>query len=179
MPVQAGGTMKFLSGMLFGFAVLLAGGAAVAWAGLFNTAATVPPGELERRIAQFALDRSVERRAPKTGNPLKPDPEVLRGGRAHYKAMCVSCHGAPGVDASEVGDGLNPPAPDLTLGRVQKRTDGELFWLVQNGVRLTGMPAFGPTHKDEEIWKIVAFVRRLPALSPEEERELKGEGGKD
>jgi mono/diheme cytochrome c family protein len=179
MPVDAGATMKFLSGMLFGSAVLLAGGAAIAWAGLFNTAATMPPGELERRIAGFALDRSVARRAPKTGNPLKPDPEVLRGGLAHYKEMCVSCHGAPGVDASEVGDGLNPPAPDLTLGRVQKRTDGELFWLVQNGVRMTGMPAFGPTHKDEEIWKIVAFVRRLPALSPQEQRALRGEGGKD
>ena len=78
--------------------------------------------------------------------------------------MCVSCHGAPGVDASEAGDGLNPPAPDLTLPRVQKRTDGELFWLVQNGIRMTGMPAFGTTHKDEEIWKIVAFVRRLPSF---------------
>jgi mono/diheme cytochrome c family protein len=171
--------MKFLSGMLFGFALLLAGGAAIVWAGLFNTAATVPPGELERRIAQFALDRSVARRAPRTGNPLKPDPEVLRGGLAHYKEMCVSCHGAPGVDASEAGDGLNPPAPDLTLGRVQRRTDGELFWLVQNGVRMSGMPAFGQTHKEEEIWKIVAFVRRLPALSQEEQRELRGEGGKD
>jgi mono/diheme cytochrome c family protein len=171
--------MKFLSGMLFGFVVLLAGAAAAVSAGLFNTAATVPPGKLERRIAQFALDRSVLRRAPKTANPLKPDLEVLRGGMEHYKAMCVSCHGGPGVEASETGDGLNPPAPDLTLGRVQKRTDGELFWLVQGGIRMTGMPAFGLTHKDEEIWKIVAFVRHLPALSSEEQRELRGAGGKD
>ena len=93
--------------------------------------------------------------------------------------MCVTCHGAPGVDASEAGEGLNPPAPDLTTGKVQKRTDGELFWLVQGGIRMTGMPAFGPTHKDEEIWKIVAFLRRLPALSPEETRELKTEGAKE
>ena len=171
--------MKFLSGLVFAFAVLLVGGAAVIWAGLFNTTAMVPPGALERRVAGFALDRSVHRRAPKAGNPLKPDPEVLRGGLGHYKAMCVTCHGAPGVDASEAGEGLNPAAPDLSSGKVQKRTDGELFWLVQGGIRMTGMPAFGPTHSDEEIWKIVAFVRRLPALSPEEERELKAEGGKD
>jgi mono/diheme cytochrome c family protein len=171
--------MKFLSGMVFGFVVLVTGAAAVVWSGVFNMAAIVPPGKLERRIAQFALDRSVERRAPKAVNPLKPDPEVLRGGLAHYKAMCVSCHGAPGVDASEAGNGLNPPAPDLSLGRVQKRADGELFWVVQGGIRMTGMPAFGPTHKDEEIWKIVAFVRHLPALSPEEERELRAEGVKD
>ena len=55
---------------------------------------------------------------------------------------------------------------------MQKRTDGELFWIVQNGIRMTGMPAFGPTHKDEEIWKIVAFLRHLPALTPEEEKAL-------
>lgn len=171
--------MKFLSGVFFGFAVLLAGGAAAVWAGLFNTAATAPPSTLERRIAGFALDRSVQRRAPKDASPLKPDPDVLRGGLAHYKAMCVSCHGAPGVDASEAGEGLNPAAPDLSSGKVQKRTDGELFWLVQSGIRMTGMPAFGPTHKDEEIWKIVAFVRRLPALSPEELRQLKSEGARD
>lgn len=171
--------MKFLSGVVFGLAAVVACGAAFVWAGLFNTAASVPAGELERKIAGIALDRSVQRRAPKGGNPLKPDPDVLRGGLAHYKAMCVTCHGAPGLDASEAGEGLNPPAPDLSTGKVQKRTDGELFWLVQGGIRMTGMPAFGPTHKDEEIWKIVAFVRRLPALSPEEQQELKRAGAKD
>ena len=62
---------------------------------------------------------------------------------------------------------------------MQKRTDGELFWLVQGGIRMTGMPAFGPTHSDEEIWKIVAFVRRLPALSPEDQQELKRGSAKD
>jgi mono/diheme cytochrome c family protein len=171
--------MRFLSGMVFGILLLAAGGAAFVGAGLFNTAAIVPPGALERKVAGIALDRSVHRRAPKTANPLKPDPEVLREGLAHYRAMCVTCHGAPGVDASEAGEGLNPPAPDLTTGKVQKRTDGELFWLVQSGIRMTGMPAFGPTHKDEEIWKIVAFLRRLPALSPDEARELKTEGAKE
>ncbi len=171
--------MRFLSGAIFGLVAVLAAGAAFVWAGLFNTAATAPPGKLERQVAGIALDRSVQRRAPKIANPLKPGPDVARGGLAHYKGMCVTCHGAPGVDPSEAGEGLNPAAPDLSTGKVQKRTDGELFWLVQNGIRMTGMPAFGPTHSDEEIWKIVAFVRRLPALSPEEQEELKREGGKD
>jgi mono/diheme cytochrome c family protein len=62
---------------------------------------------------------------------------------------------------------------------VQKRTDGELFWVVQNGIRMTGMPAFGPTHKDEEIWKIVAFLRHLPALTPEEEKALSAGAKRD
>ncbi len=165
--------MKFLSGMIVGVGCLGLAAAAVVSSGLLDPAASVPPGALETRVARFALDRAVARRAPKAPNPLTPDAEVLRAGLEHYRRMCVSCHGGPGVDASEAGEGLNPPAPDLTLGRVQKRTDGELFWLVQNGIRMTGMPAFGPTHKDEEIWKIVAFLRRLPALSPEEEKLLR------
>jgi mono/diheme cytochrome c family protein len=164
--------MKFLSGLVLG--VVAAGLCAVALvaSGVIDPAASVAPSALETRIARFALDRAVARRAPRSPNALKADLEVLRGGLAHYKSMCVTCHGAPGVDASEAGVGLNPPAPDLSLGRVQKRTDGELFWLVQNGIRMTGMPAFGPTHKDEEIWKIVAFLRHLPALTPEEEKAL-------
>jgi mono/diheme cytochrome c family protein len=165
--------MRFLSGVIVGVGCVGLAAAAVVSSGLVDPAASVPPGALETRVARFALDRAVARRAPKGPNPLKPDAEVLRAGLTHYRQMCVSCHGAPGVDASEAGEGLNPPAPDLTLGRVQKRTDGELFWLVQNGIRMTGMPAFGPTHKDEEIWKIVAFLRRLPALSPDEEKRLR------
>ena len=165
--------MKFLFGVLVGLVVLGVAAAVFAGAGLFNAAASVPPTAIETKVARFALDASVGRRAPKVSNPVKPDPEIRHEGFAHYKAMCLVCHGAPGIESSEIADGLNPPAPDLTLGRVQKRTDGEIFWIVQNGIRMTGMPAFGTTHKDEEIWKIVAFVRRLPSLSPEEEKELK------
>jgi mono/diheme cytochrome c family protein len=82
------------------------------------------------------------------------------------------CHGAPGVEESEFGQGLNPPAPDLTLPVIQKMSDGELFWIVSNGIRMTGMPAFSPTHKPEEVWKIVSFVRHLPELTDEEQKAL-------
>jgi mono/diheme cytochrome c family protein len=169
--------MKFLSGAVFGIAAVGAAAAALVASGVIDPAASVAPSALETRLARFALDRAVARRAPRSPNPLKADADTLRGGMEHYRQMCVTCHGAPGVDPSEAGVGLNPPAPDLTLGRVQKRSDGELFWLVQNGVRMTGMPAFGPTHKDEEIWKIVAFLRRLPALSAEEQKALQAGAG--
>ncbi len=76
------------------------------------------------------------------------------------------------MDPSEIGEGLNPPAPDLTQPSVQSKTDGELFWIVQNGIRMTGMPAFGPTHKDEEIWTLVTFMRHLPELTADEEAVL-------
>lgn len=164
--------MKFLSGMLTAWILLAVVAGAVVFTGAFNPAAVAPPSALEKRFAGFALDRAVARRAPKGANPLASSPAMAGAALGHYREMCVTCHGAPGVDASEAGVGLNPPAPDLTLARVQRRTDGELFWIVKNGVRMTGMPAFGPTHDDHEIWKIVAFLRHLPELTPQEEKLL-------
>ena len=83
------------------------------------------------------------------------------------------CHGAPGVDPGEIGQGLNPGAPDLTLPRTQARSDGELYWIVSEGIRMTGMPAFGSTYRDEQIADLVAFVRSLPKLSPAEQQEVR------
>lgn len=170
--------MRFLAGVLVGAAAVGAAALAFLASGLFEVAAAVPPGSLETHLARFALDRSVSRRAPNTTNPVGKDEDALREGREHYKDMCVTCHGAPGVDPSEIGEGLNPPAPDLTLGRVQARSDGELFWIVQNGIRMSAMPAFGATHKERQIWEIVAFLRHLPSITPEEEKAL-GAGKKD
>jgi mono/diheme cytochrome c family protein len=165
--------MRLLAGILVGFLLVAIGGAVIVGLGSYNVAASVPPGKLEESLARLALNRSVARRAPIVKNAMTASPEVLRDGLSHYRENCVGCHGAPGVDAAEYGQGLNPPAPDLTLPRIQKRPDGELYWIVANGIRMTGMPAFGPTHKEEELWMIVAFLRHLPELSPEEEKALK------
>ena len=171
--------MKWLGGMLVGFVLLAAAGGLVLWLGLYEVAATKPPGKLEEGLARFALNRAVARRASKASNPLPASAEVWRDGLAHYRENCADCHGGPGIEASEAGQGLNPPAPDLTLPRVQKRPDGELYWIVANGIRMTGMPAFGPTHKEKEIWEIVAFVRHLDALTAEEEKALEREDEKE
>jgi mono/diheme cytochrome c family protein len=164
--------MRFLAGIVAGVMFVAVGAGALLLTGSFDAAATKPPSKMEKRIAGVALTRWVKRRAPKAQNPFAGSAEAVQAGLVHYKEMCVTCHGAPGVDPSEIGEGLNPPAPDLTLAGVQGRTDGELFWLVQNGIRMTGMPAFGPTHKDEDVWRIVAFVRHLPEITPEEEKRL-------
>lgn len=168
--------MRLAVGVLLGFVIVAAAAGLLAWSGAFNVAASSPPGRFERSLATYVLNRSVAKRAPTSRNPFTSSPEVLRAGLAGYRENCVACHGAPGVDASEVGDGLNPPAPDLTLPRVQARTDGELFWIVSNGIRMTGMPAFGPSDKPEEIWHLVAFLRHLPELSNEEQAALKPAG---
>jgi mono/diheme cytochrome c family protein len=162
-----------LTGVVFGILLVAAGAAAILYTGSFNTSAEKPPSRMEKKIATFALNKSVERRAPNRTNPLPATPENLRRGLAHFRENCVLCHGAPGVDPGEIGQGLNPGAPDLTLPRVQARTDGQLFWLVDEGIKMTGMPAFGPTHDENEIWKIVAFLRHLPEITPEETAQLK------
>jgi mono/diheme cytochrome c family protein len=154
-------------------AALCAGGVLVA--GLVDFSASKPPGRLEERIARFALDRSIARHAREAVNPLAGSPAAARAGLRLFLTHCVACHGAPGFDPTEGGASLNPPAPGLTLPRVQARPDGELEWIISNGVRMTGMPAFGPSRSKEEIWQIVAAVRRLPRLTDAEQGELRAE----
>lgn len=169
--------MKFLLGVVFGVVLVAVVAAAVIYTGSFNTAATVPPSRMEKRIATLALDKSVAKRAPARTNPLPATAETLREGLREYKGHCLVCHGAPGVDPGGIGQGLNPGAPDLSLPRVQARTDGQLFWITSEGIRMTGMPAFGPTEDEEEIWHMVSFVRHLPELTDEEVAELKARPG--
>ena len=143
----------------------------VAATGSITVGADIKPGLIERTLAPWARDRAVERHAPKTQNPFAGDPAAIAVGMDHYRENCLMCHGAPGIPATEIAKGLNPPPP--SLGSEESDTpDGELFWVTKHGIRLTSMPAFGPTHTDEEIWKIVAFVRHLPDLTPEEKNVL-------
>ncbi len=141
-------------------------------AGLVDFSASTPPGWLEQRLATFALNRSIERYAPKVANPLARSPAAVAAGLALFRTHCVACHGAPRVDPTEGGASLNPPAPGLTLACVQARSDGELRWIVSNGIRMTGMPAFGASRSEKEIWQLVAALRRLPKLSSEERHML-------
>ena len=114
----------------------------------------------------------VRRHAPKVANPLARSPAAVAAGLVLFRTHCVACHGAPGVDPTEAGASLNPPAPGLTAARVQARSDGELKWIVSNGIRMTGMPAFGASRSEGEVWQLVAALRRLPKLSSEERHML-------
>ncbi|HJU05301.1 MAG TPA: cytochrome c [Nitrospiraceae bacterium] len=96
--------------------------------------------------------------------PVLNDPQRIEAGLRSYHAMCKTCHSAPGRQPSTIQQGLNPKPPKLDSERVQNRRDEELYWVIKNGIRMTGMPAFGKTHQDEALWSIVAFVRQLPHL---------------
>jgi mono/diheme cytochrome c family protein len=140
--------------------------------GAIDVGADVKPGLVERTIAPWAADQSVEKRASQEKNPYTGDAATIAAGLDHYHVNCVMCHGAPGVEPADLAKGLNPHAPSLNKG-VFDMSDGELFWVIKHGLRMTPMPAFGPTQSDEEIWKIVAFVRHLPNLTPQERDSLR------
>lgn len=165
--------MKFLAGLIFGMILAAAVPLALIATGNINMAATERTGAIERQIGLMSWRKSVEKRAQATANPLPVDPKTLDQGLDHYRENCVVCHGAPGVQRDEIGKGLNPDPPDLTIPPVRNTPDGQLFYIIQHGIRMTGMPAFAPTHSDREIWAIVAFVRHLPQLTPSEREELK------
>jgi mono/diheme cytochrome c family protein len=85
--------------------------------------------------------------------------------------MCVQCHGGPGEQPQEIAKGLWPEAPDLAK-TAPDWTPGELCWITKNGIKFSAMPAWGATHSDEKIWEIMAFLEKLPSLSPAEYRQM-------
>ncbi|BDG10508.1 c-type cytochrome [Anaeromyxobacter paludicola] len=165
--------MRFVSGMLFTLGMLVVGGAAVVASGLVDMSATRPPSALERLVGSVLADRSTARRAPRTGNPLPGTPEVLAAGLALYRRDCLQCHGAPGVSPWGAALGLNPSPPDLAAPDAQEGSDGDLFFVISHGVRMTGMPGWATSHDERELWHLVAFVRHLPRLAPAEKQALK------
>jgi mono/diheme cytochrome c family protein len=131
------------------------------------------PGWLEASLARFALGHSVSASEREMRNPIAPSADSLKEARDHFADHCASCHANNGSGHTMYGDGLNPPPPDLRLTATQEKTDGELYSIIQNGVRMSGMPAFGaPGERDESTWKLVAFIRHLPTLTAGEELEM-------
>jgi mono/diheme cytochrome c family protein len=162
--------MKTVRTLLVLVALLVAALVVFIYSGLYDVAASTPDGGLVRWALGTTQGRSVHRRAEGIAVPRLDDPAMIRRGLVHYHAMCVTCHGAPGVALSEIGQGLNPEPPELA-GEAGEEP-AELFWVTKHGIKMTGMPAFGATHDDEEIWAIVAFLQELPRLSPERYQAL-------
>jgi len=126
---------------------------------------------LARRVRSLAIPREMRRRE----NPLMLTPEALARARAHFADHCASCHGNDGRGQTTLGPNMYPKAPDMTLPETQRLGDGELFAIIENGVRLTGMPAWGSPgpEDDAETWELVHFLRHLPKLTGGELDEMK------
>lgn len=132
------------------------------------------PGGLETFAALTIRNMAISRQARDLDNPVERSPEVIAGGREHFADHCASCHANDGSGNTTIGKGLYPRAPDMRLARTQDLSDGELFYIIENGVRLTGMPASGSGDPSSESasWHLVRFIRHLPELSEAELEEM-------
>ncbi len=133
------------------------------------------PTAVEAFIARRLRHLAVPRGARTMENPVPLTEDVLVEARAHFADHCAVCHGNDGSGQTQIGQNLYPKAPDMASSTTQSLSDGELFYIIKNGVRLTGMPAWGentPDH-DRESWKLVHFIRHLPAITSEEIEEMK------
>ncbi len=155
--------MRIAMTLLTAFIVALLFGVVAIFSGIYDVSALSRHGDITNWVMSTTMHASVERRARDIIVPNLDDDELRRAGISDYDAMCIGCHGAPGRDPDPTGQGLNPPAPDLR-DSAQNLTIAELFWITKHGIRMTGMPAWGATHKDDELWPVVAFLQVLPKL---------------
>jgi mono/diheme cytochrome c family protein len=134
--------------------------------------ARAQPSAIERSLAVALRRAAVPAAARRATNPFSPSTEVLAEARAHFADHCASCHANNGSGDTAMGRGLYPPAPDMRTAGTQSLTDGELYWIIHNGIRLSGMPAWGDPNRDDDSWKLVVFIRHLPSMTPDEESEM-------
>ena len=167
--------MRAVRVALIVIAVLFVGGFGWVHAGLFNVAADAPHWGFTSRLMETIRERSIAVRADDIRVPDLDEPGLIAVGAEHYSEMCTGCHLAPGMSDTELRAGLYPKPPNLTQ-RAAPRSPEETFWIIKHGLKLTGMPAWGVTHADESIWGLVAFVKKLPDLSPEAYRDLTEQG---
>jgi len=131
------------------------------------------PTALETMMARNARRIAMPVSASKLKNPAVDTPENLHDARLHFADHCAICHANDGSGDTMIGRNLYPKPPDLRLEQTQKLADGEIFWIIENGVRFTGMAAFGGAHgSEEDSWKLVRFIRHLPQLTAEERMEM-------
>jgi mono/diheme cytochrome c family protein len=128
------------------------------------------PSRLEAVTARTLRSIAIRARLRGITNPVPASDAVIKEGMEHFADHCAVCHGNDGSGDTEMGRGLYPRAPDMRLAATQNLSDGELFYIIENGVRLTGMPAWSTGTKDGETssWHLVHFIRHLPKLSDEE-----------
>jgi len=158
--------MKYLLTIAIAVVVVGVGALLYAWSGSYNIAATEPHWKVTTSLIDMLRDRSVAVHSEGVQAPNLDDPRYLRAAAPHYHGMCRLCHGAPGARTNEFAKGLYPSPPDLTSRALQDtRSSAEMYWIVKHGIKMTGMPAFGPTHDETELWGLVVLARALPETS--------------
>jgi mono/diheme cytochrome c family protein len=159
-------------------ALLIGAAASVVW--FIQTrgfSAREKPGGFETFMAHRLRRLATPAGARSLRNPIEATPLAIAEGRDHFADHCAICHANNGSGKTEIGANMYPPAPDMRTGDTQNLSDGEIFYIIKNGVRFTGMPGWGG--QDEDNWELVLFVRHLPQLSQTElelMKEVNGQG---
>ena len=147
----------------------------VAYTGAYNVAATDMHADAVRWTLNTTMHRSVSSRAEDIDLPEPVSEEMMAEGAEHYAGTCEQCHGGPGVEPAEWSRGMRPEPPHLVEAAAEWEPE-EIYWIVENGIKMSGMPAFGTHHGPEELLAITAFVSQLPGLSPEDYAAMTGGG---
>lgn len=154
-----------------GLAGLALVGLLVAWSGVYSVAASRGHWAIVEWFLAFGMRNSVQTHAMLVQVPPLDSPDLVRLGAGHFHVGCAYCHGAPGMPVNPVASQMLPPPPPLS-DTVENWATRELFWIVKHGIKYTGMPAWVAQQRDDEVWAVVAFLRRLPDLTPQQYREL-------
>ena len=157
---------SFLGGVVVALVVVVGATFLVINRGWIPIGADNAPGTLERRLADMATDAYVARNAPRQENPVQSTAASLAEGARMYEKHCALCHGGFGRRASPLRTRFNPPVPQI-VNRIPRDEDANLWWIAKHGIRLTGMPAWDGVLSDDEIWKIIAFIKHSDKLPPE------------
>jgi mono/diheme cytochrome c family protein len=167
---------KFLTFLIL---AVLAGVATLGWLGyrLFTTgfSAKTEPHAIEVFMARQIRHLAIPIEQRNASNPVAFSSDLLQEGLAHFADHCAVCHANDGSGKTPIGKNVYPKAPDLRLPDTQSMSDGELFWVIHNGIRFTAMPAWGEGDpaQDKDSWKLIHFIRHLPQLTPEELDQMK------
>lgn len=153
--------------VVLGLIIIVAG--LYGWLGLYDIGADVHHWPATYDALLVVRNRSIHQHAKDLKVPDLEDPQLILRGAGQYAAMCTGCHLAPGVNDSELRAGLYPRPPNLSRTRVDPR---EAFWVIKHGIKMSGMPAWGETHDDATIWSMVAFIERLPGMTPQQYKAI-------
>jgi mono/diheme cytochrome c family protein len=150
------GTIAILAGAVF----------LISHFGLYPIGADNPPSGIEQTLAMRAMDVYADKHKPGGDNPVPATVAALTAGAVKYEAHCALCHGGAAARISVMQNKFNPPAPQL-VNTVPHDPDAWIFWVTKHGVRMTGMPSWDGVLSDDEMWKIVAFIKHSNQLPPE------------
>lgn len=162
--------MKTAKIVLATLLVLVLGAGVFVWSGIYNPGADSPHWKITSALMQATRARSVEQHAAAITLPANlNDPQLILKGAGQYAAMCTSCHLAPGMEDSELRPGLYPKPPNLSEVSVDPRA---AFWVIKHGMKMSAMPAWGMNHDDATIWSMVAFLQKLPDMTPAQYKDI-------